>query len=283
MAIRPVAETARVHVDLLSWNVAGRVALLDDQAAAVCRREPDLVALQEVRPSTLGRWRQALAEVDLAFAVDSAAFLGRRRLLNLTASRWELTPLPAVPSPQPERTVSAVADAPAGQIEIHNVHIPPAPGNGLAKVETCEALFERLARPCSRHRILCGDFNIPRYETTDGEIETFAVDHPGLAERWDAGERSVLVGLQEWDLGDVFRELNGFDRRDVSWVLHTRARRKAGLRLDHVLASGSLGAIACDYVHEWREAGLSDHSAIEATFEPRPLAIPAVGGRRLQR
>jgi endonuclease/exonuclease/phosphatase family metal-dependent hydrolase len=263
-----------MRVKLLSWNVAGRVVLFPDQAAAVSRREADLVALQEVRPSALARWRAALAEAGLGFAVDSGAFVGRRRLLNLTASRWELTELPAVPAPQPERTLSAVAGSPAGQIEAHNVHIPPAPGNGLAKVETCEALFDRLSRPCDRHRILCGDFNTPRYETTEGEVETFAVNHPQWAERWDAAERSILVGLREWDLLDVFRELNGFDRCDVSWVLHTRARRKVGHRLDHVLASRSLRAIHCDYLHEWREAGLSDHSAIEATFEPNGPAAP---------
>ena len=37
---------------LLSWNVAGRTKLLGDQIAAVARREPDLVCLQEIRPST---------------------------------------------------------------------------------------------------------------------------------------------------------------------------------------------------------------------------------------
>jgi hypothetical protein len=34
------------------------------------------------------------------------------------------------------------------------------------------------------------------------------------------------------------------------------------------MASVSLGPTYCDYVHEWREAGLSDHSAMEAIFEP---------------
>jgi hypothetical protein len=35
-----------------------------------------------------------------------------------------------------------------------------------------------------------------------------------------------------------------------------------------VLASASLGAIWCDYQSDWREQGLSDHSAIETLFEP---------------
>lgn len=84
----------------------------------------------------------------------------------------------------------------------------------------------------------------------------------------------MLLGLGEWDLRDVFRDLNGYDRQEVSWVMHTRAMRKAAFRLDHVLASASLNAVRCDYVHEWREAGLSDHSAIEVRFEPAGPAAP---------
>lgn len=255
-------------ITLLTWNVAGRTTLFDRQAAAVARHEPDLVCLQEVRPSTAELWRKALAEAGVQFALDSSAFIGKRRLFNLTASRWELVQLPDVPSPQPERVLSAVTESPAGPIEIHNAHVPPAPGNGLVKAETCEALFDRLARPCDRHRVLCGDLNTPRYETLDGEVETFASNHPGYEERWDAAERSLVVGLREWDLPDVFRDLNGYERRDVSWVFHTRSRRKAAHRLDHILASASLRPIHCDYLHEWREAGLSDHSAMVATFAP---------------
>jgi exonuclease III len=116
--------------------------------------------------------------------------------------------------------------------------------------------------------VLCGDFNTPKLETSEGELITFAANHPEHLQRWDAAERSLLEGLAEWDLADCFRALNGYDRQDVSWVFHTRSRRKAGHRLDHVLASASLRPVYCDYIHGWREAGLSDHSAIEAVFEP---------------
>lgn len=167
--------------------------------------------------------------------------------------------------------LSVAIDSPAGPIELHNAHIPPAPSNGLVKVETCEALLHRLARPSDRHRILCGDLNTPRREYADGTVATFASNHPEHEARWDAAERGLLTGLAGWDLRDAFRDLNGYDRGDVSWVMHTRARRKAAHRLDHVLASSSLHPIYCDYVHDWREIGLSDHSAIEAAFEPEPL------------
>ena len=139
----------------------------------------------------------------------------------------------------------------------------------MIKIETCEALHERLARPSDRHRVLCGDLNLPRGETMGRRG-----DH---VRRGSSGDRSsagtgasaeILPGLEEWDLRDVFRALHGFERQDASWVLHTRARRKAGLRLDHILASASLRPQWCDYHHGWREEGLSDHSALEAIFEP---------------
>ena len=256
-------------LDLLTWNVAGRVTLQPQQAAAVARLGPDVVTLQEIRPSTADAWRGALAEAGLGHAVDSSRFRNGRRLFNLTAARWELTELPPIGAPQPERVLSAICESAAGPIEVHNAHIPPAPSNGLVKVETCEALYYALARQGERERILCGDLNIPRYETDAGEVATFASNHPEWEERWDAAERCLLVGLAEWDLVDVFRKLNGWERKDVSWVMHTRSVRKAGHRLDHVLASKGLNPRWCDYHHEWREAGLSDHSAMAARFEPR--------------
>ena len=265
---------AAQSLQLLSWNVAGRTKLLGDQIAAVRRREPDIVCLQEIRASTVGPWSEALAEDGLTEALDSSTFAGGRRLFNLTATRWPIDELAPIGAPQPERVLATRIDSPFGLIELYNAHIPPAPSNGLIKAETCEALIAQLARPSipGRHRILCGDLNTPRRETVNGEVETFASNHPGNEERWDAAERGLLVGLRDWGLSDVFRQLNGYDRDDVSWVMHTRARRKAAHRLDHVIASAGLRPIACDYEHGWREAGLSDHSAIEARFEP-----PAAG------
>lgn len=116
-----------MRAKLLTCNVAGCTKLLGRQAAAVVRREADLVALQEIRPSTVERWREALADAGLPFAVDSSTFVGPRRLFNLTAARWELTELPGIGAPQPERVLSAVAESPAGQIEIHNAHTRPPP------------------------------------------------------------------------------------------------------------------------------------------------------------
>jgi exodeoxyribonuclease III len=256
------------RLKLISWNVAGRSVKLPDQAAALGRQDADIVCLQEVRATTLPRWRRALERLGFTRFSDSSEFIGERRFFCVTASRWEQTELPAIPAPHPERVLSLVLETPHGQLELHNAHVPPAQSKGFTKVETCEAIYERLARPCDRHRVLCGDFNIPKLETSEGELITFASNHPEHLERWDAAERSLLEGLTEWDLRDCFRLLHGYDRQDVSWVFHTRNRRKSGHRLDHVLASASLNPVFCDYHHGWREAELSDHSAMEAVFEP---------------
>ena len=227
-----------------------------------------MVCLQEIRPSTVGPWRKALGRAGLPHVLDSSRFAAKGRLFNLTASRWPVEELPAIGAPQPERVLSLVIDGPGGPIDVHNAHVPPAPSNGLVKVETCEALFERLTRPVARGVVLCGDLNTPRREFPDGTLETFASNHPEHEARWDAAERSLFDGLAAYGFQDAFRTINGYDRGDASWVMHTRARRKAAHRLDHVIVSAELEPLACDYIHGWREAGLSDHSAIEATLAP---------------
>ena len=61
---------------LLTWNVAGRVSRLAEQAAAVAGVAADVVALQEVSPRTLPLWREALAGA--GFAATYAASARRR-------------------------------------------------------------------------------------------------------------------------------------------------------------------------------------------------------------
>jgi len=48
---------------IVSWNVARRRSRLAEQAAALARREPDVVALQEVTYRTLPLWKAALETI----------------------------------------------------------------------------------------------------------------------------------------------------------------------------------------------------------------------------
>jgi exonuclease III len=255
-------------VRLLSWNVNRRVGRLAEQAAAVGACAPDVVAFQEVTATTLPGWREALAAIGLPHVVaplDAAdparAPAGPRRTGVLVAARTELRVSGAVRplAPWPESVVAVET----GGIHVVAAHVPNA-ANGWVKPHTLRALHDALAAAPGALRVVCGDLNTPRKETVDGEVWTFARDahgrlRPERGEEWDAAERDVLLALP--GMVDVFRALHGYAPRDLSW---TWRRWRGGYRLDHVLASRELEPVACAYHHDWRTAGLSDHSAIEA-------------------
>ena len=79
------------------------------------------------------------------------------------------------------------------------------------------------------------------------------------------------------DLGwtDAFRAINGYGTRDASW---TFAGDRGGWRLDHVLVDGC-ECVAASYEHEWRRAGLSDHSALIVDVAPANGGIKGVRAR----
>jgi exonuclease III len=249
-------------VRLITWNVAGRVRRQPEQAALVARTGADVVALQEVTTRTLPLWRASCAAMGLvacATSLDAAPAVARRRPLGvLVAAREPLRRLAPPPVPWPERVLCCALD----DVEIVNLHSPIAPAPELAKVRTHEAVAAYLAGRDGSRAVLCGDLNTPRRELPDGDVMTFAHDsagrlRPERGERWDRAERALVHGLRERGWVDAFRALNGYAEREASW---TFADDRGGWRLDHVLVRG-LRPLAGAYAHDWRRAGLSDHSA----------------------
>lgn len=230
-----------------------------EQAAAVAEASADVVCLQEVTARTLPMWREALAAQGLEHTLtplDDFAPPKPRRLGVLTAAREPLAERPAPDElPWRERVVVCAL----GDVELVNVHSPISPSPELAKVITHELLAVHV-RASDGPLIVCGDLNTPRRELGPGELLTFAHDSRGRlreerGERWDAAERALLADA---GLVDAFRALHGYGERHASW---TYPHNKGGYRLDHVLVRG-LEPRAAAYVHEWRLAGLSDHSAL---------------------
>jgi endonuclease/exonuclease/phosphatase family metal-dependent hydrolase len=260
------------RVSVLTWNVAGRLTRLDEQAERVVARAADVVCLQEILPGALARWTAHLEGAGYAVVASAVAPEAPRvhRLGVLVASRHPVT-AGADPAavPWPERILAADVH-PAGwprALHVVCLHAPLSQKADLAKVRTFEAVHASLAAlGADVPAVLCGDLNTPQYEDRDGTIQTFAQTRSGAirplrGERHDRAERMILTGPPGWR--DAFRALHGYEARDRSWKLG----RHPGYRLDHVLVSAALTPVACEYDHSLREEGLSDHSGMWARLE----------------
>jgi endonuclease/exonuclease/phosphatase family metal-dependent hydrolase len=258
---------------VLTWNVAGRVRAVPDQLAALAERPVELLALQEIRLSSLEAWRAGLRE-QLGYAhvitsLDGHDPLARlapdRRLGVLIASPAPLERVAAPDVPWPERVLCARATLDGAPVELTNLHAPLSSKPDDVKVRTLEAVHAALAVPSATPRIIAGDLNTPQYESREGEVRTFARTRtgrlrPAYGERHDRAELALITGLAEHGYVDAFRALHGYARRDRSWLYPNGLM---GFRLDHIMVRG-LRAESCEYVHAWRERRLSDHSAMWA-------------------
>lgn len=248
--------------------MAGRVRRLAEQAELVLGVEADLVCLQEVTPTTAPTWTGLLAEAGLGHTFLAApgdpepGVDPRRRPLSvLLSSRAPAVPIEIGELPWRERALSMATEG----LEVVGVHSPISPSPGLAKVLTHEAIHRHLAGRTGP-RVVCGDLNTPRKEHPDGRVWTFARDRYGRlredrGECWDEAELALIKGLEPFGFRDAFRAEQGLALRELSWEW---PRWGGGYRLDHLIVSDDVSVRAISYAHEWRQAGLSDHSALVA-------------------
>ncbi len=249
--------------------------MIAEQAAALAGREPDIVALQEVTRRTIPMWRRAFEVIGLPHVRSSLDESLRPRTADtprmgvMLASREPWHDVAQNPDmPRPESALCAVTDSPAGMVEVWTVHVPNA-ANGWVKPHTLRALREALIAATAQPRIACGDLNTPRRELPDGKVMSFARDsrgrlRPDRGVEWDEAELGIVPGLRDLGYIDAFRSLHGYGKREPSWTWRQIAGHGGGWRLDHIFASPELEPVSCAYHHEWRERGLSDHSALEA-------------------
>ena len=258
---------------VITWNVARRSSRLAEQAARLASREPDVVALQEVSDMTLPLWRAVLERIGLphvrASPDPSRAPTPRRRTGVLLGSSAALRdPSATLPVPWAETAVAAVADTAIGPVEIHCLHVPNA-ANGWVKARTLQAVRAGLQLAPKMARVVCGDLNTPRRELESGKVVSFARDSRGRLrpERgpvWDEAELDVVPGLRDLGYRDAYRSLHGYGSREPSWTWQRISGHGGGWHLDHLFTSPELRPAACIYHHAWRDAGLSDHSPLEA-------------------
>ena len=185
-----------------------------------------------------------------------------RRLGVVIASRTPLEVVGSAHPPWPERLLSARVTAEVPYV-VHSLHSPISQKPELVKVRTHRAIHQHLARPHELPQLLVGDLNTPRREFADGRTWSFARTAKGAlrldrGERWEHDELSLLRGLEPHGMRDLFRDLHGYDRQEISFA----AGRRGGWRLDHVIGSAHFTPVTCEYDHGPREEGLSDHSPL---------------------
>jgi endonuclease/exonuclease/phosphatase family metal-dependent hydrolase len=254
-------------VIVVTWNIGRRTR--PGHARFLEGLRADVVALQEVSPGHVPLLRRDLAEIGLPHVIVGAEFGRRFPFQQMVASRWPLDRRDAatLDIPHRERILVVVVHAPAGQVELVNVHVPAATSSGVAtKVATFEGLSRYLSQPADLPRIVCGDFNTPKSETS-GSVQYWGSAHQQRA------ERHVIEHAGGGALPDVYRLLNGADARAESW----RAHNGTGRRYDHVFASPVLDAREAGYgdLDVIKGLGLSDHAPLRVVFGvPAASAAP---------
>jgi exonuclease III len=188
---------------LVSWNLAGRVKRLPEQAERLLELNADALCLQELTRTTIPIWRDLLEAAGYAGIAhgDLTTTMRNRPLAVLTATR---SPLHAVLVDDLPWTERALAVHMSDGTEVVNVHSPVSPKPDLAKIRTHEAIHRHMADyPAGHARLLCGDLNTPRKEHADGTVWTFARDRLGglrveRGERWDQAELALIRGLEPY-------------------------------------------------------------------------------------
>lgn len=276
---------------LISWNVAHRDCWAE-QVTELGRFAPDLVALQEVTPGTAKKMRQSLKAIGLPFVADSLGAKAAPTLYGvLIASRWNLAPakIEIKRMRLAERLLAAKITTSFGSFEFATAFVESESSDAKSKLHTLEGIYKAFARNVRHAQILCGDFNTPQRETPGGLVVTWGQHwdeqtgearvrrtwHGMPGERYDRAERDVLKGLERFDLRDVYRLCNGYVAQEYSWY-PAHHGRESGRRFDHIFAANVLRPTSCRYLHTFQDIQrkrLSDHSPIEATFEPRMAAV----------
>jgi exonuclease III len=225
----------------------------------------DIAVLQEARAASFEELRDRFATAGLCHFIHSHradSESGVKRYVAV-ASRYPLGAVAPVACPAPESTVAVGVDTGEVAFELLGAYIPTIARKDGIKVPTQLALHDRVRQAAGRPLVVCGDFNSPKAESAEGEIELFF--RPSRAEEY-AGERALMHGLLELGMRDAFRACNGYGIDAPSWFWKNRGRT-GGYRLDHIFVSPHFEVLRCWYDHEVRERGLSDHSAMFAEVE----------------
>jgi exodeoxyribonuclease-3 len=253
-------------VRIATWNVNSLKVRLEQVLRFAASASPDVIALQETK---LTDDKFPLAEIEAAgyravFAgqktYNGVALLARGELLDVA------TELPGATDPQ-RRWLAATCSG----VRIIDVYVP----NGESvdspkyayKLGWMERMRDAIALELARHPqlVVLGDFNVAPEDRDVHDPKEWEGKVLCSEPERDALRRILAVGLQ-----DVFRRFEQPEQEFSWWDYRMNAfRRKRGLRIDLILASGALAArcTACRIDKQpRRDERPSDHTPVIADF-----------------
>ncbi len=269
-------------IEVVNWNVHLRKAEVLDALKGLV--EPDVVTLQEVRFSQRSAFEERLGKMGLKCCPDSHRHTCGKDYGNLIASRWTIEPIePRYSRDEPpwrQLLVQASVSADGRSFLVINVHIPNGARNGWKKIDALKALKDVVRKAKGKPCIVAGDFNEPQLIPLQdgGRIVTWG-------QWWDADQgcyvctgtwkdrRGRSGALKQWDAAVrwIFEQRNEHGLQHAYWMAHgqgvmpvSHVTRGKPRWFDHMFVSDHFCVERCEYLHELRGAGLSDHCALEA-------------------
>ncbi len=267
-------------INVVTWNVNRRGADVLDALKDFA--QPDVLTLQEVTFNQRRDFEERLVGVmGLKCCPDGQRHTGGRGYGNLIASRWPIDPVEPRYSterpPWPELLVQASVSVNGRSFLVIGVHIPNGSRHHWKKIDTFKALKEVVGEAKGRPCIVAGDFNEPRFVPLQdgGRVVTWGQEWAGRNGLYGFWERRRIRGRpgKDWDAAVrwIFEEHDEHQLRHAYWDAHGRGVMPVSLVtrnqprwFDHMFVSAGFRVERCEYLHEVRLRGHSDHSALSA-------------------
>ena len=222
-------------ISIISWNIRqGGGSRLSSIIAMVSSESPSILVCSEYRNNQSGiLLRNKLLALGYRHHLVSAAPSNDNSVLIASQFPFNGLIFPKADEHYPHHVIEAEFDA----FQLIGVYLPHKKKHKLFPF-----LIDRVTA-CDKPSIIVGDYNTGK-NYIDQKGDSF----------WYTDE---LSRLEATGMTDAYRHIHG-DKTDYSWYSH----QGNGYRYDHSYVEEPLLPIvtACDYLHQYRESGISDHS-----------------------
>jgi endonuclease/exonuclease/phosphatase family metal-dependent hydrolase len=270
---------------VLTWNVNFRRASVLEVLTSL-HNPPDILTLQEISVEQADSFRKRLSEMGLQNILYSGrADSSEKRYGNIIASRWPLESVDwdslKASLPWPQLVAHGVIRVGGSLVNVITAHVPNGAGNGWAKIDTLRVLAKIVEGVKGSHCIVTGDFNEPQFALQDDRIVTFGQEktsngtyrcwnqwefkgRSGTGEEWDSAVRWFFENRDDHGLRHAFWDASGYGSMEPSHISRGNPRW-----FDHIFITEGFRVDSCNYLHDVRLKGWSDHSASTAQIAYR--------------